>query len=247
MRRRALAWQCRVRKPPVSSWVGRQPCPVTNFPSDPTHQAVPLRVLYFGTPVVVVSSVNPDGTTNIAPMSSAWWLGQDAMLGMANSSQTVANLRRDAHCVLNLMTPDLAAAVDRLALLTGHSDPPAGKLAMGYRYEADKFRACGFTAQRAELVRADRVRESPIQIEGQVVALHAFESSDGTRASAIQVRALRTHVVDDLLVPGTDYVDPNRWDPLLMKFCEFFGGASVVRLSRLGRAWGVPAGRSSVR
>jgi flavin reductase (DIM6/NTAB) family NADH-FMN oxidoreductase RutF len=30
-------------------------------------------VLYFGTPVVLVSTMNEDGTTNVAPMSSCWW------------------------------------------------------------------------------------------------------------------------------------------------------------------------------
>ena len=46
------------------------------------HRVVPLKVHYYGTPVVLVSSTNPDGTTNLAPMSSAWWLGQNAMLGL---------------------------------------------------------------------------------------------------------------------------------------------------------------------
>ena len=32
-------------------------------------------ILYFGTPVVLISSVNEDGTYNLAPMSSAFWLG----------------------------------------------------------------------------------------------------------------------------------------------------------------------------
>ncbi|WP_327640659.1 hypothetical protein OHB24_20390 [Kribbella sp. NBC_00482] len=44
-------------------------------------RTVEPKVLYFGTPVVLISSLNPDGTTNLAPMSSAWWLGYTAMLG----------------------------------------------------------------------------------------------------------------------------------------------------------------------
>ena len=45
-------------------------------------RTVEPKVLYFGTPVVLISSANPDGTTNLAPMSSAWWLGYTAMLGV---------------------------------------------------------------------------------------------------------------------------------------------------------------------
>ena len=32
-------------------------------------------ILYFGTPVVLISTTNEDGSYNLAPMSSAFWLG----------------------------------------------------------------------------------------------------------------------------------------------------------------------------
>ena len=31
-----------------------------------------------------------------------------------------------------------------------------------------------------------------------------------------------------------------RWDPLIMKFCEFFGGAENLRPSRLAAGWRMP-------
>jgi Conserved protein/domain typically associated with flavoprotein oxygenases, DIM6/NTAB family len=33
------------------------------------------KILYFGTPVTLVSSLNEDGATNLAPISSFWALG----------------------------------------------------------------------------------------------------------------------------------------------------------------------------
>jgi flavin reductase (DIM6/NTAB) family NADH-FMN oxidoreductase RutF len=48
----------------------------------PMKKVIQPKILYFGTPVVLISSLNPDGSTNLAPMSSAWWLGQSCMLGM---------------------------------------------------------------------------------------------------------------------------------------------------------------------
>jgi flavin reductase (DIM6/NTAB) family NADH-FMN oxidoreductase RutF len=33
------------------------------------------KILYFGTPVALISSLNEDGATNLAPMSSFWALG----------------------------------------------------------------------------------------------------------------------------------------------------------------------------
>ena len=51
------------------------------------HSIIDPAILYFGTPVVLVSSINPDGTPNLAPMSSAWWLGRSCMLGFGARSQ----------------------------------------------------------------------------------------------------------------------------------------------------------------
>lgn len=204
------------------------------------HVVMPLKVLYFGTPVVIVSSRNPDGSTNLAPMSSAWWLGQAAMIGMSAASQTAANLGRDAECVLNLAPASLVDAVDRLALSTGRRDVPAPKAAMGYEYEPDKFGRAGLTPQPGQVVGVSRVAECPIQLECRVTANHPFDGPD-IRARAFQVEVLRAHVEESVLVPGTSYVDPIAWDPLIMKFCDFFGGSVPVSASRLADAWGMPS------
>jgi flavin reductase (DIM6/NTAB) family NADH-FMN oxidoreductase RutF len=49
-------------------------------------------ILYFGTPAVLVSSLNPDGSANLAPMSSAWWLGWCCRLGFGARSATPQNI-----------------------------------------------------------------------------------------------------------------------------------------------------------
>ena len=60
------------------------------------------EILHFGTPVAVVSSLNPDGTTNLAAMSSFWALGDRLVLGVTRFGQTWANLERSPECVLNM-------------------------------------------------------------------------------------------------------------------------------------------------
>ena len=59
-------------------------------------------------------------------------------------------------------------------------------------------------------------------------------------ATAIEVDVLRTHVAQELLIPGTGYVNPSLWEPLIMKFCDFFGGGRQVHPSRLATAWEMP-------
>jgi flavin reductase (DIM6/NTAB) family NADH-FMN oxidoreductase RutF len=200
---------------------------------------VDLKVLYFGTPVVLVSSLNADGTTNIAPISSAWWLGQTAVLGMAATSQTVQNLEERPDCVLNLVDPSMVAAVDRIALVTGRREVPPHKVARGYTYEPDKFAAAGLTPAICDLVAPLGIAESRIFMEGRVEVMHQVGGSDST-ARSIEVSVLRTHVDQDILLENDHYIDPLRWDPLIMKFTEYFGGGQPVYESSLARGWGMP-------
>ena len=203
------------------------------------HIVPGLKVLYFGTPVVLISSRNEDGSANLAPMSSAWWLGQSCMLGLGNTAQTTANMLREGECVLNLPSSAMVDAVDRIALTTGNPALTPRRVRQGYRYEPDKFALGGLTEQASELVGAPRVAECPIQLECRVVAAHPFHHPD-TGCTAFEVEVLRAHVEEELVIPGTHYVDPLGWDPLIMKFCEFFGGGQNVHPSRLATGWEMP-------
>jgi flavin reductase (DIM6/NTAB) family NADH-FMN oxidoreductase RutF len=80
-----------------------------------------------GHSVVLISTRNEDGSTNVAPMSSAWWFGWSCMLGLGDVSHTTQNLLREHECVLNIPSVHQTAAVDRLARLTG-SNPVAGQI-----------------------------------------------------------------------------------------------------------------------
>ncbi|GAA0595129.1 flavin reductase family protein [Kribbella sandramycini] len=201
-------------------------------------RTVEPKVLYFGTPVVLISSRNPDGTTNLAPMSSAWWLGYHAMLGMGTSSQTVQNLTDRPELVLNLVDPAMVAALDRIALLTGSEQMSASKRARGYRYEPDKFTAAGLTRSPGELTGLDTVEESPITLEGQIEAIHPI-GDPGNHLCALAMKVEQVQVREDLLL-GDRYVDPLRWDPLIMKFTEYFAGGAPAYESSLARGWQMP-------
>src|SRR5438445_6732736 len=129
-------------------------------------------ILYFGTPVVLIGSNNHDGSQNLAPMSSVWWVGWRCMLGLASNSKTTENMIRTGECVLNLPSADLVAAVDRLARTTGSDPVPPGKLYRGYRHEKDKFGVSGLTALPGETVGAPRAAECPVQLEAKVAHVH---------------------------------------------------------------------------
>jgi|SRR6185295_11618226 len=201
------------------------------------HTNLEPSILYFGTPVVLVSTLNEDGTPNVAPISSAWWLGWNCVLGFGARSKTPQNLVRTRECVLNLPSVAEVAFVDRLARTTGSDPVPPHKAAMGYRTERDKFSASGLTPMRSDLVAPPRVAECPVQLEATLSAAHPVGATDPLAAPtlvALEVRILRVHVDESLRLAGHENrIDPVKWRPLLMSFCRFFGLGDEVHPSRL--------------
>jgi flavin reductase (DIM6/NTAB) family NADH-FMN oxidoreductase RutF len=201
------------------------------------HQVIEPKIMYFGTPVVLISTFNEDSTPNLAPMSSAWWLNESCMLGLSTRGKTFENLRREGECVLNLPSDNLVSAVDKLALTTGTFPVPDYKKEIGTRYVKDKFSEAGLTPVASEFVKAPRVLECPVQLESKVIAIHPFQSNDSFLAG-IEVRIVRTYMDDSILSDKKrHYVDSDKWRPLIMSFCEFYGLGENVHSSRLAKVF----------
>ncbi|AQZ61891.1 flavin reductase [[Actinomadura] parvosata subsp. kistnae] len=183
------------------------------------HVTIEPSILYFGTPVVLLSTENPDGTANLAPMSSAWALGDVVVLGLGAEGQSARNLAERPDLVINLPAPHQWQAVERLAPLTGRFPVPDTKHA-GCRYEPDKFRAAGLRPEPSDEVRPPRVAECPLQFEARARSVRPDAS-----ASFVIVEAAVTKVHADprLVVPGTQHVDPAAWSPLIYNFRHYFG------------------------
>jgi flavin reductase (DIM6/NTAB) family NADH-FMN oxidoreductase RutF len=214
------------------------------------HKTIEPTILYFGTPVALISTLNEDGTPNLAPMSSAWWLGWSCMLGLGQMGQTSENIKRTRECVINLPSVDHVEQVDRLAMTTGRDPVPEKKREWGYRYEADKFGIAGLTAIPSIEVGPPRVKECPVQMEGVVHDLRPFGKN--VSANVIEVHIVKLHVDESLLVSGSDaarpHIDPDRWRPLIMSFCRFYGLGGEVYPSRLANSGFMKAaiGRNAV-
>ena len=183
-------------------------------------QPVDLPVLYFGTPVALVSSLNCDGTTNLSPISSYWALDQTFMLGLGTAGQCYRNLQHEGGLVVNLPGAALWRNVEAIAATTGAKEMPQYKRDMGYRYEADKFRLGELTTMASELVKPDRVAECPIQIEAEAVKFIPI-GGDAPMA-AVEVRVLRVHADKQVLQTGGRRIDLERWQPLYYVFQHYF-------------------------
>jgi flavin reductase (DIM6/NTAB) family NADH-FMN oxidoreductase RutF len=126
------------------------------FSGADTHELIWPAILYFGTPIALVTTLNADESPNIGPMSSVWALGYTVVMGWENTAHTLANLERERECVVNLADETLVEQVETLAPLTG-SNPPAAHKAGKFHFEPRKFDAAGLTEQESETVKPPRI------------------------------------------------------------------------------------------
>ena len=201
------------------------------------HQTIDPAILYWGSAVIIISSRNPDGTTNLAPMSSAWWLGQRCMLGLAANSQTTINMQRTKKCVLNLPSDTMVNQVNALAKTTGRQDKSPFKTAAGYCYVKDKFKLAQLTPMASEMVEPSRVLECPVQMEAELVAFNEMNRDEEGKERlflGIEIKILRVHAEEAILqtVEGNK-VDADRWRPLVTVFQHLYGLSSRLQRSRL--------------
>ncbi len=203
------------------------------------HQVSYPSILYFGTPVVLLSTENENGSFNLAPISSAFWLGWRCIIGISAFSKTTENLLRTRECVLNLPSVNEVQAVNRLALTTGSNPIPEGKILKGYRFEQDKFSIAGLTPQPSDIVRPARAMECPVQLEAQLAAIHPVSEEEPLQRGKIlslELKIARVHLDPSILMEGQiNRIDPDKWRPLIMSFQKFYGLGEQVHASTLAQ------------
>ena len=180
-------------------------------------------ILYFGTPVALITTIDEHGKANIGPMSSVWALGWTLMLGLECASKTYQNLMTQKECVVNFPHSGLFKKVENIADLTGVNPVPEYKKGR-YKYHPDKFSAGGFSKLASANVQPPRIAESSIQLEARhidTIEIHDDPKEAGPVA-AVAVRIIAVHVDEDLLTDD-NHIDPAKWDPLIYNFRHYFG------------------------
>ena len=181
------------------------------------------KILYFGTPVALVSSLNEDGTTDLAPISSFWALGWTLTLGLLTETKTADNFAAHKECVVNIPGPELWEKVEKLAPLTGKNPVPQLK-AKQFRFEPKKFEAAGLTPLPSEVVKPLRVEECSVHLEALVTALHHLSGERLNQLGggiAAEVEVVRVHIDETFILKG-NYVDPAKLSPLIYNFRHYY-------------------------
>jgi flavin reductase (DIM6/NTAB) family NADH-FMN oxidoreductase RutF len=190
------------------------------------HVEISPSILYWGTPVCLISTTNPDGTYNIGPMSSIFWLGHACMIGLEAASQTTQNIQRTGDCTLNLPSDSMQDAVNAIARTTGSDPIPAGKLQRGYTHLKDKFGAAGLTPLPSTIVETPGIKECPVVMEAKLVDKYTMFKGDPFHgfAAVLELRIVNVKIHQELKLEGHgNRIDSDRWKPMIMMFCELYG------------------------
>jgi flavin reductase (DIM6/NTAB) family NADH-FMN oxidoreductase RutF len=182
------------------------------------HVTIRPSIFYVGTPVMLIASVNPDGSANLAPASSYWALEQLLVIGLEDGGQTIDNVARTRELTVNFPGPALWPAIEAIADTTGKNPVPHEK-AGRYSHVQDKFAAAGLTATAAEIVAPPVVRECALQLEATVKRI-----TQGVGPySIVEAEVQRVHADPAIVVPGTHHIDPRAWEPTIYSFRHYFG------------------------
>ena len=175
-------------------------------------------ILYYGTPITLISTVNEHSQANISPISSSWALGDRVVLGFSLDAQGFLNLEQNRECVINVASPEALERIGKIADTTGRNPPSS--VGRDYTFEADKFALGNFTKLESDLVQPPRIAECPLQLEAKVLAIHVLAGDVGL--AAVETQVVRVHARADIVVPGTNHIDPQLWHPLFYVFRHYF-------------------------
>ncbi|WP_107950715.1 flavin reductase family protein [Lysinibacillus parviboronicapiens] len=186
----------------------------------PTTEIIKPKILYYGTPVILLNSLNEDETVNISPLSSSWSLGDCIILGIGLGGKAIENLTRHPECVINVACPSLWENVEKLAPFTGKNPVPQYKKELGFTFEKEKYDSSGLTAAASKTVKPTRIIECPIQIEARVKHIRMPDYT--TDFAIVETQVIHVHAHKDILI-REHHIDPNKWSPLIYNFRHYFG------------------------
>ncbi|NVN88874.1 MAG: flavin reductase family protein [Rhodopseudomonas sp.] len=133
----------------------------------------PFNAIVGPRPIGWISSCDANGNVNLAPYSFFNALCyKPPLIGFASTSwkDTVGNVQATGEFVWNLVTMDLAQAMNKTSATVTH--------------EVDEFTISGLTKLPSQLVKPPRVAESPVTFECKLSQIIQLQGADGAKADA---------------------------------------------------------------
>lgn len=157
-----------------------------------------------------ISTKNEDGTDNIAPYSQFTNLTFDPPLVLFSANQnvfddrknTVKNIERTGEFVYNMVSEDLAEAMNKSSI---------AELPEGFK---DKFDYCGLEKADSEIVDVARVKASPVQYEIKYVQTLRLPGVDTINTIDIIIGEVVGIHIKDEFITDEDKVDVTKIRPV---------------------------------
>lgn len=180
------------------------------------HQQIQPAMFYFGFPVILLTTIDPDGRSNITPISSSWCLGKQVVIGLGTQGKAFENLQTCGELVLNLPSFELWQQVEKIAPFTAKNSIPEFQRG-NYHFCEDKFALGGFSAVPSALVKPARILECPMSAECRVQQIN---NRDGY--AIVELEILTVHALPELIMEGNK-INPEKWQPLIYNFRHYHG------------------------
>lgn len=180
-------------------------------------------------PIAVVSTKNEDGTNNVAPFSFFNGFSAKPMIvGFAplirtstgEKKDTVINIEREKEFVINFVTEQNADLINMCST--------------ELEYGQDEFKFSGLTPIKSELVKACRVKESPIHFECKLREIISYGDQPGA-GTLITGEVVKIHVQEDIYEEGR--IVTKKWQPVGRGAGnDWFKTDSIIEKERLMKA-----------
>lgn len=147
-------------------------------------------------PIAVVSTLNEDGTNNVAPFSFFTAVSASPMIiafspfirsATGKMKDTPVNILREKEFVVNFVTEDTAKIINQTST--------------ELEYGEDEFKFAGLTPLDSEVVKAKRVKESPIHFECKFRDRLSYGETPGA-GQIITGEVVKIHVNEDIYDKG---------------------------------------------
>lgn len=153
-------------------------------------------------PIAFVSTISPNGVTNLAPFSYFNGVSSDPPVvtiavtwRRSGEKDTLRNIEATGELVINIVTENIAAQMN-----TTSGD---------YPYEVSEFELAGLTPLPSQLVKPPRVAESPVHFECRLLQVVRV----GEPATAIVLAEIvLVHADESVLTNGAP--DPHKLQPV---------------------------------
>jgi flavin reductase (DIM6/NTAB) family NADH-FMN oxidoreductase RutF len=180
-------------------------------------------------PIAVVSTKNKDGTNNVAPFSFFNGFSAKPMIvGFAplirtstgGKKDTVINIEREKEFVVSFVTENNADLINMCST--------------ELEYGQDEFDFSGLTPIDSEMVKACRVKESPIHFECKLRDIVYYGDQPGA-GTLITGEVVRIHVAEEIYDNGR--IVTQKWNPMGRGAGnDWFKTDSIIEKQRLMQA-----------